>query len=106
MKNNVLCILFAALLIPGCATVKRSLVTGAVAGAAAGTVTGAAVSPTDKKRNSATGAAVGAVLGAAAAWFFHGELEKRDEKTRREVLFNLENFDVRIPREQDGGAEK
>ena len=94
MKGKIFCTTLGILLLSGCSTMKHSLVIGGITGAAAGTVTGAVIRPTDKKENAVTGALIGGLVGLAASYFIHGGLEKRDEKTRKELLLNLNRFGV------------
>ena len=43
------------------------------------------------------GALFGAALGAASSYLIHGVLQKRDAKTRRQTLLNLDKFSVSAP---------
>ena len=92
MKKTTSTAFLCALLLAGCATVKRSLLAGTATGATAGVFLGAESSPKNKKKKAAVGAAIGAALGGLAGYFIHGRLEKRDEGTRQETLLNLERF--------------
>lgn len=79
-----------------------SMASGFISGAAAGGATAFAV---DKKRDPqmpVMGALIGGVTGAISAYFIHEHIEKRDAKTRRDTLFNLDKFDVSIPSHSRG----
>lgn len=77
----------------GCTTMSDSLTLGISTGA----VTGAAISSSGNN-DIGSGAALGAVLSGLSSYFIHKGMEKRDEKTRRETLLNLEKYDVSAPR--------
>ena len=104
MKTKLLTILATVFLSQGCSTLKRSLVAGALAGATTGVFAGAMARPTGKKDNAAKGALVGGALGLAAGWFVHEKAQRRDERTRRELLLNLEKFGVGGVPKADGGG--
>lgn len=78
----------------GCSTMERSVLLGVGSGAAAGVGVGLMSADPDKGEASLIGAGVGAVVGGIASYLIHGSLEKRDEGTRRDTLFNLENHGV------------
>ena len=89
----ILCPLLAA----GCSTMNKSLLTGMGAGAVSGAVVGSNMTKNDRRKGAATGALVGIVLGGITSYFIHKEVEKREQKARRETLFNLDKFDVNTP---------
>ena len=64
---------------------------GAVGGATFEVLTGAALSQKGQKNQAITGSLIG---GPGAGYLVHKKLEKRDERTRKELLFNLKNFDT------------
>ena len=92
MKTKVLGLLLLSLLLSSCASVRRSMVTGAVGGATAGALTGGAFSRKGQKKNVVTGSLIGGLLGTWAGYLVHKRLDKRDERTRKELLFHLKNF--------------
>ena len=40
---------------------------------------------------------IGGAIGGVASYFLHNILEQRDDRTRRDTLFNLEKFNVSAP---------
>lgn len=81
----------------GCATMKESLVTGVGAGAATGLVAGSMTNKDNQSKGAATGALVGAAIGGISSYLIHGTLEKRDAKTRKHTLLNLDRYSVSTP---------
>lgn len=79
-------------LLSSCSTMSDSLILGIGSGAAAGF----AVSQPGQG-DPGTGAAIGAVVGGLSAYLIHKNVERRDEKIRRETLLNLDKFDVSTP---------
>lgn len=75
-----------------CSTMSDSLILGIGSGAAAGFAV-SQPGPGDP----GTGAAIGAVVGGLSAYLIHKNVERRDEKIRRETLLNLDKFDVSTP---------
>ena len=67
-----------------------------ILGIGTGSATGAVITQ-NGLGDVGTGAAIGAVIGGLSAYFIHKNVEKREEKTRRETLLNLEKFDVSAP---------
>ena len=85
--------LLSIFLLPGCASMNKSLILGAGTGA----VTGLAVSDYAGKhdsQNQTKASLLGALIGGITTYFVHRNLEKRDERVRQETLFNLEKFGV------------
>lgn len=80
-----------------CSTMRNSLLTGAGAGAALGAAGGAVTSSKDKGKAAATGALFGAVIGGISSYFIHKGVKKREDKVRRETLFNLGRNNVSMP---------
>ena len=76
-----------------CATTKKSITLGLLAGAGTGAILGSTMS-SDHDKGAITGLAVGAVVGAIASYFIDDSLQKRDQDTRRDTLFNLEKNGV------------
>ena len=92
IRNFIVCI-FLLGFFSGCASLKDSMTigfgTGAVAGATAGMLSGG---DDHKSKRMITGALVGSAVGGLVGYFIHGALEKRDDRTRRDTLFNLDKF--------------
>ncbi len=86
-----------ASLLTGCSSMKESLSFGVSTGVATGAMAGAYL-----HKNRGSGAFQGALIGGAisgiATYFIHKKLKKRDQKTRRETLFNLDKFGVDYPK--------
>ena len=98
MRAIYLVVLPIALLLSSCSTMKRSLITGAITGTTTGTFAGAMVARKDKKEASLKGAFIGGILGLGLSWLAHKGLEKRDHKTRKELLLELERFGDKKPK--------
>ena len=94
MKFSFLGFILLSLLLSSCASVRRSMTAGAIGGATFEVLTGAALSQKGQKNQAITGSLIGGPLGAWAVYLVHKKLEKRDERTRKELLFNLKNFDT------------
>ena len=105
--NALSVVVCTGVFLSGCSSMNRSLSLGTVGGTVTGTFMGAAIARKDKPKNAAKCALIGGLMGAAAGYFIHKGLDKRDEKTRRELLFNLESFGISEPRQRqkvrDGG---
>ena len=102
LKNLML--IYTASVVLGCSTITRSISLGATTGAATGTLMGAAMVKQDKAKSSAKGALVTGIVGAIAGYFIHHLLAKRDEKARKELLFNLESFGITESKKGQTGA--
>ena len=81
----------------GCSTMRESLIVGAGTGAATGAIGAYALSYWNKGQAAFQGALIGGAVGGIASYFLHKELEQRDDRTRRDTLFNLEKFNVSAP---------
>jgi hypothetical protein len=97
MKKLKTSIITAGILLSGCASMKESLMTGVGIGAATGAVTGAGLSNSKRSKGALTGALIGAAVGGISSYFIHGQLEKRDTKTRKQTLLNLDKYSVSTP---------
>lgn len=93
MKMIGLC-LTVALLMSGCASVTKSVLTGAATGAAVGGASGAMIDKQNSGQAALTSALVMGLIGGVAGYFTHDALESRDTEVRRETLFNIEKFGV------------
>ena len=93
-KGMVMCLLASAVLAAGCATLHKSMLTGIGIGVGTGAVTSMAITG---GKSAVKGALFGAALGAASSYLIHGALQKRDAKTRRQTLLNLDKFSVSVP---------
>ena len=102
LRVTVFCVFLGMNLVAGCATMKRSMITGTAVGTAAGATTGAAVGSATKVKDRGgvvlQSALIGGLLGLISSWFVHRKLEIRDAEVRRETLFNLEKFGVDYPK--------
>lgn len=83
--------------VTGCSTLDQTVMSGAGIGAATGAVIGFSTAQTDKYKNAAIGSLTGALISGVFSYFLHKNIEQRDEKIRRETLFNLDKYDVSVP---------
>lgn len=95
MNKIFLLTMILTLLTTGCASTSKSTLFGMSVGIGAGALTGAIV--TKNKKDTMKGALALGLVGALAGWFSHEALEKRDERVRKETIFNLEKFGVQMP---------
>ena len=79
-------------------TLLSSASVGAGVGATVGNVTGNRFSLENRMRTTAIGALTGAVISGAMGYFIHKLREKRDVKIRRQTLFDLDKYDVSMPK--------
>lgn len=86
--------LAASMIVTGCASMKKSIALGAGSGAATGAASGALIGREDKGKAALTGALFGGLLGGVASFFIHKGVEDRDEKVRKQTLFNLDQYGV------------
>ena len=98
-KVTVMCLVMSATLAASCATMHKSLLTGVSVGVSTGVVSGSAIS---RGEGVIKGAIVGAAIGAASSYLIHKALQKRDSKTRRQTLLNLDKFSVSAPTRGQG----
>ena len=66
-------------------------------GGTAGAVIGSKITGKNKKKSTIAGALIGAAVSGLAGFIFHRSVEKKEDKIRRETLFNLDRFDVSTP---------
>ena len=102
MHNVPILIMALAILTTGCSTMRESLTLGISTGAATGAVAGASLNK-NKGKGALQGALVGGAISGIASYFLHKGLKKRDQKTRRETLFNLDKFGVDYPKNYSRG---
>jgi hypothetical protein len=76
---------------------KDSIIAGVGVGAASGALGGSLMSPRNRSQGILSGALIGAAIGGIGSYFIHGSLEKRDTKTRKDTLLNLDKFSVSRP---------
>ncbi len=93
IRIKIIAGLILCALLSGCSTLKESLILGAGSGVAIGAIAGAQA-PGDRGENSIKGAVLGGVALGLTSYIIHNSLTKRDEKTRRETLMNLQHYDV------------
>ena len=101
-KVMVMCLAASALLAVSCATLHRSMSVGVGIGVGTGAVANMAAT---SGKGALKGALIGAVLGAASSYLIHGALQKRDSKTRRQTLLNLDKFSVSTPTTRGRGMQ-
>lgn len=92
IRKSISMLVITSLLFSSCSTTKRSMALGITTGAVTGAGFGSAIS--NDKQGAMTGLAIGAVVGGIVSYFIDQGLEKRDQETRQETLFNLEKFGV------------
>ena len=97
MKIPLLFSFILSMMVSGCASTERSIALGAAAGAVGGAVNGALLFPVNKKKSVLRGALIGGVAGAALGLVTHKYLKKRDQRTRKDTLLNLQRHDVLNP---------
>ena len=102
MHKVPILIMALAILTTGCSTMRESLTLGISTGAATGAVAGASLNK-NKGKGALQGALVGGAISGIASYFLHKGLKKRDQKTRRETLFNLDKFGVDYPKNYSTG---
>ena len=96
MKNGmVIYLLLGSVLASGCATMHKSLLTGVGVGIATGAVA-------SRGKGALAGALVGAAIGGVSSYLIHSALEKRDARTRKQTLLNLDKFSVSKPTSRHG----
>ena len=98
-KVMVMLLVMSDTLAAGCATMHKSVLTGVGVGMSAGVATGSAIS---RGKGAMKGALFGAAIGAASSYLIHKALQKRDTKTRRQTLLNLDKFSVSAPTRGQG----
>lgn len=94
---NFLLIILIMFSMVSCSTIKKSFVFGTGTGAAAGAIGASMLANNNKGQAALQGALVGGAIGGLASYFIHKGIDKRDERIRRETLFNLEKFNVSTP---------
>ena len=96
-RNKVLKTFWACVLtgsIAGCSSMERSVTLGVVSGATVGTGVGLIAGGRNKTETTLISAGVGALVGGITSYIIHGQLEKHDDKVRRDTLFNLEDHGI------------
>lgn len=90
-------VLVSSLLLVGCSSVHRSLAVGIGSGLVLGAANGAIIQSEHRGHMMIQSALIGGALGGLVSYFVHNGVEKRDDRIRRETLFNLEKFNVLTP---------
>lgn len=96
--KKICSVLITTLFLCSCSTMKGSLMTGIGTGAALGAGGGAVTGSKNKGKSAATGALIGAAVGGLTSYFFHKHQKKKEDRVRRETLFNLDKHNVSMPR--------
>lgn len=92
-KKTISLLIVMSLLSSSCSTTRKSIAFGVGTGAVSGATIGAMTNK-DHSQGALIGLGIGALVGGIASYFIHGSLEDRDNKTRKETLFNLEKHGV------------
>ena len=90
-----ICTVLVVVSLVGCSSMERAVMLGVASGAVVGTSAGLMLSGSDQTESALLGLGIGAVVGAIASYAIQGGIEKHDDDTRRETLFNLENHGIR-----------
>lgn len=94
---NILVLTMLMVSMVGCSTMRESLIVGAGTGAATGAIGASSFADRNKGQAALQGALIGGAIGSIASYFLHKGIDKRDDRVRRETLFNLEKFNVSTP---------
>lgn len=81
----------------GCSTLDKTVMSGVSIGVGTGAIIGNQTAGGNKSKSTAIGAAIGAVVSGVASYFIYKGIKKRDEKVKRDTLFNLDRNDVSVP---------
>lgn len=98
-KMMVMCLIVSVSLASSCATLHKSVLTGAGIGMSTGVATSLAMAG---GRGALKGALSGTLIGGASSYLIHRVLQKRDAETRRQTLLNLDKFSVSTPTRGQG----
>lgn len=93
------------LFLSGCASMKESIVTGVGVGATSGAIIGSLSNKGNRNQGALSGALIGAAIGGLSSYIIHGSLEKRDARTRKKTLLNLDKYSVSTPTRGGGGVQ-
>ena len=102
MHKVLILTMVTTILTTGCSTMKESLTIGIGTGMATGAVAGSTMNK-DRGKGALQGALIGGAISGIASYFIHKGLDRRDQKTRRETLFNLDKFGVDYPKNYSTG---
>lgn len=94
---NILVLTMLMVSMVGCSTMRESLIIGAGTGAATGAIGASSLADNNKGQAALQGALIGGAIGGIASYFLHKGMDKRDDRIRRDTLFNLEKFNVSTP---------
>ena len=85
-------VILTGVLATSCASVGKSILLGTATGGVAGAISGVYWGVEDREKYAMQAALFTGLAGGITAYFVHKGLEKRDERTRQETLFNLDKF--------------
>lgn len=101
---NILVLTMLMVSMVGCSTMRESLIVGAGTGAATGAIGASSFADRNKGQAALQGALIGGAIGGIASYFLHKGMDKRDDRVRRDTLFNLEKFNVSTPSGYQGAT--
>ena len=81
----------------GCASTKKSVLTGIGVGATTGGITGAVINQRNKERWALSGVFIGVAIGGLGSYMIHHSLQERDEKIKKETLLTVESIVIGKP---------
>ena len=96
--NKLLCILSLTTMLSSCSTTSRTTWLSAGIGSLTGATAGYFLADKERGKKTMQSAAISAVIGATIGYFTHKGLQERDEKIRKETLFNLDKYNVYNPK--------
>ena len=101
MKKTA-CILLTSLMVTtSCSSVTRSTLTGVGTGVTMGSLSAYALAGKEKGKAALYSALTMGLIGGIAGYFTHEKLQERDQKVRKETLFNLDKYGVSTPLSTD-----
>lgn len=74
----------------GCSSIEKSSLLGLTVGAGIGAIAEQGLDSNADKKSTTKSSIIGAVVGLSASYLLHKVINKREDKVRKETLFNLE----------------